>query len=84
MEALELFNKAIALDPDFATAHGMAAFCYNQRVRNGWITDLARERSEARRLALRAAELGREDAVALTGAGSCLADAQERIGSASR
>jgi Tfp pilus assembly protein PilF len=41
VEALELFGKAIELDPDFATAHGMAAFCYNQRVRNVWITDLA-------------------------------------------
>ena len=81
VEALQLFSKAIELDPDFATAHGMAAFCYNQRVRNVWITDLARERSEARRLALRAAELGREDAVALTGAGSCLAQVTQELDS---
>jgi TolB-like protein len=79
VEALALFLKAIELDPDFATAHGMAAWCYNQRVRNGWIEDLAHERAEARRLALRAAQLGREDAVALTTAGGCLAQVTQEL-----
>jgi tetratricopeptide (TPR) repeat protein len=79
VEALALFLKAIELDPDYATAHGMAAQCYNQRVRNGWIEDLARERAEARRLALRAAQLGREDAVALTAAGGCLAQVTQEL-----
>ncbi|HKS64313.1 MAG TPA: winged helix-turn-helix domain-containing protein [Xanthobacteraceae bacterium] len=78
-DALEMFTKAIELDPDFATAHGMAAWCYNQRLRNGWLTDLAQARVEARRLALRAAELGREDAVALTTAGSCLAQVTQEL-----
>ena len=77
--ALELFHKAIELDPDFATAYGMAAWCYNQRLRNGWLTDLSEARTETRRLALRAAELGREDAVALTTAGSSLAQVLQEL-----
>ena len=47
VEALQLFCKAIELDPDFATAHGMAAWCYNQRLRNGWIADLAQRASRS-------------------------------------
>jgi TolB-like protein len=78
-EALELFYKAIELDPEFATAYGMAAWCYNQRLRNGWLADLSEGRTETRRLALRAAELGREDAVALTTAGSSLAQVLQEL-----
>jgi TolB-like protein/tetratricopeptide (TPR) repeat protein len=80
-EALQMFCKAIALDPDFATAHGMAAWCYNQRLRNGWLADLAEARAETRRLALRAAELGREDALALSTAGSSLAQVLQELDS---
>jgi TolB-like protein len=72
-EALRLFYKAIELDPEFASAHGMAAWCYCQRLRGGWMTDLSRERIETKRLALRAAEFGRQDAVALCTAGVALA-----------
>jgi TolB-like protein len=79
IEALQMFSKAIELDPDFATAHGMAAWCYSQRLRNGWLADLAGGRVEARRLALRAAELGREDAVALTAAGAALAQVLQEL-----
>src|SRR4029453_564537 len=64
-EALRLFTKAIALDPDFASAHGMAAYCYAWRKSNGWMVDPEGETVEAVRLARRAAELGWDDAVAL-------------------
>jgi tetratricopeptide (TPR) repeat protein len=74
-----MFNEAISRDPDFAAAHGMAAWCYNQRVRNGWMVNPAQERVEARRLAMRAAELGREDAVALCTAGSALAQVAQEL-----
>ena len=40
-EALRLFYKAIELDPDFASAYGMAAWCYVWRKWNGWMTDRA-------------------------------------------
>jgi TolB-like protein len=72
-EALPLFEQAITLDPDFAPAYAMAAWCYVWRKVNGWMTDTPREVAEGARLARRAVELGRDDAVALTRAGHALA-----------
>jgi TolB-like protein len=72
-EALRQFYKAIELDPDFASAYGMATWCYSRRQRNGWMTDRVREQAEAKRLALRAAELGRDNAIALSTAGNSIA-----------
>jgi len=65
-EALRLFYKAIELDPDFASAYGVAAWCYFWRLVNGWMTNRVQEITEASRLAGRAAELGKDDAVALS------------------
>jgi TolB-like protein len=64
-DALSLFAKAIEIDPAFASAHGIASFCYVWRKANGWMADPHRETAEAVRLARRAAELGKDDAVAL-------------------
>ena len=50
----------------------MAAWCYLWRKINGWITDRTQEIAEGTRLARRAVELGRDDAIALTRAGSAL------------
>ncbi len=72
-EALSHFYRAIERDPNFAAAYGWAARCYSQRKAGGWVTDPAQEVAEARRLARRAAELGRDDAVALCTAGMALA-----------
>ena len=72
-EALVLFSRAIELDPDFAAAYGMAARCYMQRKGFGWVTDRDREIAETARMARRAADLGRDDAVALCTAGFALA-----------
>jgi len=72
-EALRLFYKAIEVDPDFATAYGMAAWCYGWRNLSGWATDRVREVSEGAKLAWRATELGKDDAVALARAGHALA-----------
>ena len=72
VEALALFSRAIELDPNFASAYGMAARCYLQRKGFGWVADRDREIAETRRLAQRAADLGREDAVALCAAGAAL------------
>jgi TolB-like protein/tetratricopeptide (TPR) repeat protein len=73
IEALEMFSKAIAIDPNFAAAYGMAARCYSQRKAGGWVTHRAEDVAEVRRLARRAADLGRDDAVALSTAGVGLA-----------
>ena len=72
-EALPLFDKAIELDPEFASAYGMAAWCHFWRKVNGWMTDPPRETAEGARLARRAVELGRDDAVALARGGHALA-----------
>jgi adenylate cyclase len=71
--ALKLFNRAIELDPDFASAYAMAAWCFVRRKTNGWMTDPEEERAQAERFARRAAELGKDDAVALTFAGFSIA-----------
>jgi len=70
--ALQLFAKAIELDGDFASAYGMAAWCYVWRAYNGWMLDPVQERAEGIRLARRAVELGRDDAVALARGGYAL------------
>jgi tetratricopeptide (TPR) repeat protein len=72
-EALSYFYRAIELDPKFAAAYGLAARCYCQRKSNGWVMDRAQEIEETRIMARRAAELGRNDAVALCTAGYGLA-----------
>ena len=70
--ALPLFYKAIELDPEFASAYGVAAWCHFWRKVNGWMTDRPREIAEGARLARLAVELGRDDAVALTRGGHAL------------
>jgi TolB-like protein/DNA-binding winged helix-turn-helix (wHTH) protein len=64
-DALRHFNKAIALDPEFAAAYGMAAWCYVWRKINRWMIDPAQEQIDGVRLARCAIELGRDDGVAL-------------------
>ena len=72
-EALPLFYNAMQIDPQFASAHAMAAWCYFWRKINGWMTDRPQEIAEGIRLARLAVELGKDDAVALTRAGHALA-----------
>ncbi len=71
--ALPMFYKAIELDPEFASAYGMAAWCHFWRKLNGWMSDRTREIAEGIRLARLAVTLGRDDAVALTRGGHALA-----------
>jgi TolB-like protein/class 3 adenylate cyclase len=72
-EALRLFNSAIELDPDFACPCGRAAFCYVIAKINGWISDTANAIAEVKRLAQRAVELDKDDALALAAGGNALA-----------
>jgi TolB-like protein len=71
-EALPLFYKAIQFDPDFASAYAMAAWCHLWRKIHGWMTDRPQEVAEGARLARRAVDLGKDDAVALARSGSAL------------
>jgi adenylate cyclase len=72
-EALHLFHKAIALDPNFSSAYAMAAWCYVWRKLNGWLVNGAQETTEGAQLARRAVECGRDDAIALCRAGHAIA-----------
>ena len=71
-EALSQFHEALRIDPDFASAHAMAAWCHFWRKVNGWMGDRVQETAEGARLARRAVELGQDDAGALTRSGHAL------------
>jgi TolB-like protein/Flp pilus assembly protein TadD len=71
-EALTVFAEAMRLDPEFASAYAMAAWCHFWRKVNGWMIDRPAEIAEGARLARRAAELGSDDAVALARSGHAL------------
>jgi TolB-like protein/class 3 adenylate cyclase/Tfp pilus assembly protein PilF len=71
-EALQRFYRAIDLDPEFASAFGMAAWCYALSENYGWSSKSAEETAELERLARQAARLAKEDAVALYSGGFAL------------
>ncbi|UGA46234.1 winged helix-turn-helix domain-containing tetratricopeptide repeat protein [Bradyrhizobium quebecense] len=64
-EALQLFSKAIQLDPGLACAYGMAGWCYIQRKARHWMIDRAQESAEATRLGWKAVHLGVDDPAAM-------------------
>jgi TolB-like protein len=72
--ALPLFYQAIERDPDFASAYALAAACLFWSKFNGWVTDRSQAMIEGARLAHRAIELGKDDAVALARGGHALAN----------
>jgi tetratricopeptide (TPR) repeat protein len=73
-DALRLFNRATELDPDFASAYGRAAVCYARAKGQGRILGTANAIAEVSRLARRAVELGKDDAIALAASGWALAN----------
>ena len=60
--ALRCLEQALAIDPCYAPALGLAAYCYVERRIQGWTQNLEAEAAEGLRLAVRAIELAREDA----------------------
>src|SRR5262249_34912480 len=72
-EALQLFCKAVELDPGLASAYGWAAICYARRKVQGWTTERVKEGAEGTRLARKAVQLGGDNAVALCLGGYVLA-----------
>jgi adenylate cyclase len=63
LEAIDLLDRAIALDPDFAIAIALAATCHGQIILNGWTDDPAPHELRVRQLTTRALAGGRDDAV---------------------
>jgi TolB-like protein/class 3 adenylate cyclase len=66
-QALGLFTKASALDPDYASAYGMAMYCHAHRfdLLLAEADDIAHRRSEISRLWPIVARVGQDDGVAL-------------------
>jgi len=71
IDALRLFDRAIELDPGFASAYGMASWCCIIRNNNGWLPDTEVERLTS--LARKAGRLGKDDPIALGVSGVVLA-----------
>jgi TolB-like protein/class 3 adenylate cyclase len=61
-DAIRFLEQALVIDPDYAQAMALAACCYAERRQQGWAKDLALEAAEGMRLAMRAVELGKDDA----------------------
>ncbi|SEP50926.1 adenylate cyclase [Rhodospirillales bacterium URHD0017] len=73
-EALNLLQKAIDLDPEFALAHAIKSHWHcGVRKSSGWDDNPAQERKEAEWLARRAMELDRNDPRVLANVGVTLA-----------
>lgn len=60
--AIASLDRALALDPSYAIAMALAAYCYCWRRHQGWATQPKREAEAALHYAARAVELGKEDA----------------------
>jgi len=59
--ALRCLAEALAIDPSYAPAMALRAYCYGERRVQGWAQDLPAEAAEGLRLASRAVELGKDD-----------------------
>ncbi|WP_108523091.1 adenylate/guanylate cyclase domain-containing protein [Bradyrhizobium algeriense] len=68
-DALKLFMKVVDLDPNYAAAYGMAAYCRHRRRVWGWTDDRTGDLHELAHLTRQAAQLGKDDPVALSTAG---------------
>ena len=79
-EALRLFNRAIELDPAFASAYGRAALCYCWAKTTGWISFTPNVIVKVKKLAQRAVELGKDDVIALAASGYTLAFVARDLG----
>ncbi len=78
--ALALLDEILAEQPDERSAMSLAAWCHAQRSVYNWSADLAHERDEARRYAVRATEIGPDDPECLTTIATALMLVSERSG----
>jgi len=65
-KALELLDKALAIDPKYPLALSLAGWCHAQRAVYNWADDVAGSQALARTLAERAAELSGDDPLILS------------------
>lgn len=60
--AIDLLDRAIALDPEFAIALSQSCVCHRQMIDHGWCDDVERYRARGLELAERALRTGKDDA----------------------
>jgi adenylate cyclase len=63
--AIELLEKALAIDPAYPLALSLAGWCHAQRSVYNWAEDIAASQAMARSLAERAAEISGDDPIIL-------------------
>ncbi len=59
--ALDYLSRALAIDPNYAPALAMTAYCYAHRRQQGWAKDIEEEATKGLRFASRAVELAKDD-----------------------
>jgi adenylate cyclase len=64
-KAIELLEKALAIDPTYPLALSLASWCHAQRSVYNWADDIAGSQAMARTLAERAAEMSGDDPIIL-------------------
>jgi adenylate cyclase len=64
-KALELLDKALAIDPEYPLALSLAGWCHAQRAVYNWADDIAASQVRAGKFAERAAELNGDDPLVL-------------------
>ncbi len=64
-KALELLEKALAIDPEYPLALSLAGWCHAQRSVYNWADDIADSQAKARSLAGQAAALSGDDPLVL-------------------
>jgi adenylate cyclase len=64
-KALDLLEKALAIDPNYPLALSLAGWCHAQRSVYNWVEDIAASQAKARAMAERAAELSGDDPIIL-------------------
>jgi adenylate cyclase len=60
-KALDLLEKALAIDPEYPLALSLAGWCHAQRSVYNWSDDIGKSQAMARSLAERAAEMSGDD-----------------------
>lgn len=66
VKALELLDKALAIDPDYPLALSLSGWCHAQRSVYTWAVDMDESQARALQLAERAAELSADDPLILS------------------
>jgi len=81
VRSLELLERALLLDPDYAPALAQAAGCHSQLLSSGWASDPDYHRRQGHELAARALRDGGDDPGVLAQVANALMDLEQEPGS---